>query len=106
MADFKGINENISIIGYGNPTVNCHGIGAVNFSSCNNVTINWKRCGSSKDRHYPGIGLYNPSDIVIQNCSFQSSTGQAVVLSKVHGNVHIDSIKVFNIIYNYQKPML
>ena len=31
--------ENITIIGHGNSTVNCIGIGAINFISCNNVTI-------------------------------------------------------------------
>ena len=97
------------MIGYGNPTVNCHGIGAVKFTSCNNVTIkgiNWKRCGSSNDTHHPGIGFYNSSNIEIQNCSFHNSTGQAVALSKVSGNVHIDNVKIFNIKYEYHGAAL
>ena len=86
--------ENVTISGQGNSTVNCNGIGAVKFVSCNNVTIkgvNWERCGSNEST-YPGMEFYNSSDIVIQNCFFHHSTGQAiVVLSKVSGNVYINN---------------
>ncbi|XP_065914577.1 probable outer membrane protein pmp20 [Dysidea avara] len=84
--------DNIAIIGHGNSTVNCIGIGAINFISCNNVTItgvDWERCGSSNEPSYPGISFYKSSNIIIQSCSFNSSTGQAVVFSEVSGNIHI-----------------
>ena len=83
--------ENVTIIGQGNPTVNCNGIGSVKFVSCNDVTIegvSWERCGSI---NLPGIELYNSFNITIQNCSFHHSIRQAVVLSKVSGNVYINN---------------
>ena len=69
---FNSVN-NITIIGQGNPTVNCNNIGSMKFVSCNNVTIegvNWERCGSVNN---PGMELYNTSNIAIQNCSFHHS---------------------------------
>jgi len=87
---FKGVN-NITIIGQGNPTVNCNDIGSVRFVSCNNITIksvNWERCGSVNN---PGIEFNNSSNIAIQNCSFHHSTGKAVSLSKLSGNVSINN---------------
>ena len=87
--------ENIAIIGHGTSTVNCIGIGAINFISCNNVTItgiDWERCGlTSKEPSYPGIRFHKSSKIIIQSCSFNSSIGHAVVFSKVSGNIHINN---------------
>ena len=86
----EGLN-NITIIGQGNPTVNCNDIGSVKFVSCNNVTIegvNWERCGFD---NAPGIKFYNSSNIVLQSSSFQHSVGQAVVLSNMSGNVYINN---------------
>ena len=86
----EGLN-NLTIIGQGNPSVNCNGIGSVKFVSCNNVTIEGvtlNRCSPSKN---PGIELYNTSDIAIQSCSFNRSRGKALVLSKVSGNVFINN---------------
>ena len=43
--------ENNTIIGYGNPTVNCDNVGGIAFVSCKNVTIvgvNLERCGYGK----------------------------------------------------------
>ena len=77
----KGVN-NITIVGKGDPIVNCNDTGSVKFVSCNNVTIegvNWERCGSVNN---PGIEFNNASNITIQSCSFQHSTGKAVSLSK------------------------
>jgi len=83
--------ENITIIGHGNPTVNCNGIGSVKFVSCNNVTIegvSWERCGSVNNS---GMEFYKAFNIAIQSCSFHHSTGKAVTLSKVSGNVSINN---------------
>ena len=89
----EGLN-NITIIGQGNPTVNCNDIGSVKFVSCNNVTIEgviWERCGSTKLSAYPGVKFYNSSNIFIKDSSFYNSTGQAVVLSNMLGNVYINN---------------
>ena len=83
--------RNITIIGQGNPTVNCNDITSVKFVSCNNVTIenvHWKRCGSVNK---PGIEFFNTSNIAIQSSSFYHLTGKAVALSKVSGNVSINN---------------
>ena len=89
----EGLN-NITIIGQGNPTVNCNDIGSVKFVSCNNITIEgviWERCGSTKLSAYPGVKFYNSFNIFIKDSSFYNSTGQAVVLSNMSGNVYINN---------------
>jgi len=86
----EGFNS-ITITGQGNSTVSCNDIGSVKFVSCKNVTIkdvNWKRCGSVNN---PGMEFYNTSNIAIRSCSFHHSTGKAVALSKVSGNVSINN---------------
>ena len=78
----EGLN-NITIIGQGNPTVNCNDIGSVKFISCNNVTtegVYWERCGSTKLSAYSGVKFYNSSNIFIKDSSFHRSRRQAVVL--------------------------
>ena len=85
--------DNITIIGQGNSTVSCNGIGAIKFVSCNNVTIrdiHWEKCGSNNESTYPGIEFHSSSNIVILNCSFHRSIEQAIVLSKVSGNMSIN----------------
>ena len=80
--------QNITIIG---DYINCNSNGSVKFVSCYNVTIksvSWTKCGTSANAT---IEFYNSSNIVLCNCSFNNSTGQAVVLSKVSGNVSIDN---------------
>ena len=88
---------NVTITGYNNPTVNCNNSGGLHFISCSNCTIEgitWKRCGSrniSDDGNaYPVLQLINSSNITIQNCSFQHSMSQAVVLPGVSGDVNIN----------------
>ena len=88
---------NIIITGYNNPTVNCNNSGGLHFISCSNCTIKgitWLRCGgrntSDDENAYSVLQLTNSSNITIQNCSFQHSMGQAVVLSGVLGDVNIN----------------
>ena len=88
---------NVTITGYNNPTVNCNNSGGLHFISCSNCTIEgitWKKCGSrniSGDGNtYPVIQLASSSNIIIQNCSFQHSVGQTVVLLGVSGDVNIN----------------
>ena len=82
--------ENVLIIGHANPTINCRNFGGMNFTICRNCIIKgiiWDGCGTNEE---PGLRLNNSSNITIQNCYFQHSIGQAVVLSEVTGDVNIN----------------
>ena len=72
--------ENVSIIGHDNPTVNCDNAGGLYFDNCHNCTIigiTWEKCGN-KTNSKPAIELFNSSNIIIHNCSFQDSIAQAI----------------------------
>ena len=93
--------ENVSIIGHNNPTVNCKSVGGVHFTFCHNCIIQgitWDGCGTKNTDDYtkPGLELSCSSNVTIQNCSFQHSVGQAVVLSEVLGDVNINNCKFVN----------
>ena len=93
--------ENVSIIGHNSPTVNCKGIGRIHMNFCKNCTIQgitWDKCGTKNiDNHTePGVMLSYSSTLTIQNCSFQRSVGQAVVLSKISGDININDCKFVN----------
>ena len=98
----EGLN-NITIIGQGNPTVNCNDIGSVKFVSCYNVTIegvNWELYGSINLPAYPGVKFYNSSNIFIKDSSFHCSRQHAVVLSNMSGNVYINNCQFTHIKYH------
>ena len=81
---------NVSIVGHNNPTVNCTNGGGIHIASCQNCIIQgmvWKRCGSTSK---PVIKLSSCSSMVIENCSFQYSKGQVLVLSKASRDVNIN----------------
>ena len=83
--------QNISIIGHDNPTINCNKFGGIYFENCRNCTITgitWEKCGT-KNGNKPAIELYNSSEIIIQNCSFQHSVTQVLALSGMSRNVVI-----------------
>ena len=87
--------QNVTIIGHNNPTVNCKDFGRIHLNFCNNCIIQgitWDGCGSVDidDHTEPVLKLNNSSNITIDNCSFQYSKGQTVLLSKVSGDVNID----------------
>ena len=90
--------ENISIIGHNNPTVNCDNVGAIYFDDCHNCTIigiTWEKCG--KNDSIPAMEMYNSSNIIIENCSFQHSATQSIALSEMLGTVTINRCKfIFN----------
>ena len=93
--------ENVSITGHNNPTVNCKGVGGIHFTFCNNCIIQditWDECGTGNidNDTVPGLKLSYSSNITIQNCSFQHSIGQAVVLSDISGDVNINHCKFVN----------
>ena len=86
--------NNISIIGHHNPTINCSNAGGVKFISCHNCTIEgitWDGCGikNVNGSTIPGIEFYHSTNITIQNCTFQYSAGQAVILSELSGKVTV-----------------
>ena len=98
---------NITITGYNNPTVNCNSSGGIHFISCFNCTvegITWERCGARNITNggnvYPALQLFNSSNLMINNCTFQHSVGQAVVLLGVSGDVNINHCSfLFNELY-------
>ena len=88
---------NITITGHNNPTIRCNYSGELHFISCNNLVvegITWEGCGgksiSDNGNVHPVLHLYNSSNITIENCTFQHSIGQAMVLSAVSGYVNIN----------------
>ena len=86
--------DNISIVGHNNPTIHCNNNGGILLTSCYNCTIEgitWERCGAITDNEndYPALQFYNSSSVNIKKCSF-NSTGQALVLSALSGDVHIN----------------
>ena len=89
-------NDDITIVGLNNPTVFCTNTGGVHFVSGTNVTINgitWNGCGFNDTNNsiiIPGIAFYNSSNVAVLDCSFYNSTGQAVFLSNMSGDVHIN----------------
>ena len=87
--------ENVSIIGHNNPTVNCQNVGGIHFNFCHNCIIQGitlDGCGAENinTKVKPVLKFSYSSNITIQNCSFQHSTGQAVVLSQVLGDANIN----------------
>ena len=88
--------ENVSIIGHNNPTVNCKTVGRVHFTFCHNCIIQgitWNECGTGdiNNNTEPGLALSYSTNTIINNCLFQYSKGQAVLLSAVSGNVNISN---------------
>ena len=87
--------ENVTIIGHNNPTVNCKNVSGVQFTFCHNCIvqdITWNGCGTVNINYTkPVLLLSYSSNVTIQNCSFQHSVGQAVVLSEVLGDVNINN---------------
>ena len=61
---------------------------AIVIRNCTIRGITWEKCGNKTDRK-PAIELYNSSNIIIQNCSFQHSVTQAIALLEMSGNVSI-----------------
>ena len=85
---------NVTIIGHNNPTINCDNSGGVHFMNCSHCIIDgitWVGCGAGNNvgNNDPVLKFFNSSNIVIDNCSFQHSIGQAVVISGVSGNISI-----------------
>ena len=87
---------NVSINGYNNSIVLCcNSSGGLHFVSCYNCTIGaviWKQCGVNRDNKagYPVLQVYKSSNIIISNCYFHNSVGQAIVLSEISGYVIIE----------------
>ena len=87
--------ENISIIGHNNITVIC-GVdgGGLHLRFCNKIIVEgftWIGCGISNIYNYkPVIEIDYSSGITIQNCTFQYSTEEVIVISHIHEDVNIN----------------
>ena len=95
--------ENVSVIGHNNPTVNCRSVGGIHFTFSHHLIIQgitWNGCGTENTENHTKarLKLSNSFNVLIQNCTFQNSIGQAVVLSELSGEV---DIKDCNFIDNY-----
>ena len=92
--------ENVTIIGYNNPTVNCRNVSDIKFTFSRHLIIQgitWIGCGTENINHTkPGLSLSYSFNITIQNCTFQHSVGQAIVLSEMSGDVNINNCKFVN----------
>ena len=83
--------ENVAIIGYDNPTINCNNSGGLYFENCHNCTIagiTWEKCGN-KSGSKPVIEMHNSSDIIIQSCTFEHSVVRSLAFSEMSGNLVI-----------------
>ena len=86
--------QNFSIIGHNSPTVNCKHVGGIYCNFCHNFIIQditWDGCGTkiTDNLTEPAMKLNYSFNVTIQNCSFQHSIGQALVLSEVSGDVNM-----------------
>ena len=98
--------QNISVIGHNNPTVNCK-TGGIHFTFCHNCIIQgvtWDGCGMGNtnnniepnNNNEPGLKLSDSSNVILQNCSFQHSIGQAIMLSEMSGDITISHCSFVN----------
>ena len=93
--------KNVSIIGHNNPTILSGYNAGLYFASCQNITITgitWIGHGiNAKFFSSPAVAfllyIINLSNINFQNCTFQNSLGQSIVLSEVSGSVNINNCK-------------
>ena len=102
---FVNNKSNIRIVGYNNPTVYCYNYGGLRLVSCYNCTIEgitWKGCGGrdiSDNNIHPVLQLSNSFSILIKNCTFKNSVGQALILS---GATHDVTVNYCNFLHNKQ----
>lgn len=91
--------SNVTIIG-NNAIVFCNKTGRVFCESCSNVTIKgiiWHQCGWSNLSSLitPALYFTNVSNLAIQNCTFQYSTGCQIYLKQTSGQITIESCDFF-----------
>ena len=100
---------NISLIGYNSPAIYCENDGGFQFTSCSNVliaNISWHKFRKNEitsKNIAPQIKFYNSLNITIDNCIFQQSVGQAILLSEVSENVSIKHCKFVNNMHPHAK---
>ena len=104
--------NNIAVFGQSTTTVECRNNGALNFSSCNNISVRgivWNQCGTymeiksddfgimSTYHYHAGIAFSKCSNVFIQDCAFQNSKSSAVYLFEASGCISINNVKfLFN----------
>ena len=100
---------NISLTGYNSPSVYCENDGGFQFTSCSNVSIaniTWHKFSnneSTTNNITPQIKFYNSLNITIDNCIFQQSVGQAILLSEVSEYISIKHCKFVNNMHPHAK---
>ena len=103
----SGNLNNITITGNG-ATIMCNNTGGVYCESCSDITvmgITWYQCGCSHPE-YPGFAFLGvSSEIIIQDCTFQNSSGCPVYIQNAKGNISITKStfvgNVFNVSYHH-----
>ena len=89
---------NVSIIGSKNHNITCvnNYNAGLQVKHCSNITIeglNWVGCGADTT---PVIHISNSSNVTLQNCLFQQSKGQAVVIFESLGHMNFNHCKFIN----------
>ena len=90
-----GYLSNITVTG-NNVIIYCNKTGRVFCESCSNVTIKgitWNQCGwtNLSPTVTPALYFTNISDLIVQNCTFQNSSGCQIHLTKTSGQIVIQS---------------
>ena len=92
--------KTISIIGHNKLTVLCingSGISLRNFSSLRFEGITWMGCGDySAFDDQAVLNIYESTNAIIKNCSFQNSMGIAIKLHDMVGNTNISNCTFTN----------
>ena len=94
--------ENISIIGHNNITIICSGIdgGGLYLWFCNMIIVEgftWIGCGTNNTNiHKPVMEFDYSSEITIQNCTFQYSIGQIILIYGILEDVNINHCNFMN----------
>ena len=88
--------DNISIIAHKNHSIMCVNNAGLQVEQCSNITIkgvDWSGCGAYST---PVINIFKSSDVTLQNCLFEQSKAQAVVIFELSGDVRINQCRFIN----------
>ena len=106
--------ENVSILGYGDPVINCSDFGVgIGFNGSANIYISgihWQNCSVSHPttaflksephlsfiRAYSALFFYNCSDVTVSQCLFTSERGSGISMYDVRGEVVIEYTDFLN----------
>ena len=102
----SGNLNNITITGNG-ATIMCNNTGGVYCESCSDITImgiTWYQCGRGDPEYLatqtPVIHFHTVSNMIISNCTFQSSLGCPVYINFATENITINDSYFMDTIFN------